>query len=375
MKKTTSLLLSGVLVSGMVLGGIITPTAVNAASAVTQASENVTNKVTYYLASNSEQVGQPVELEGTIGAKITNVPDGYTLADGENATYVKNEGSDNSSVGVTITPLTSAKINFVDQNNKLVKSETVNGGVGNSYTISNLPAGCSWPKDANKTITLEQGKEYNVPVEKEVSNTVIFKTADQTEVGRTQIFGDKAGDSISLTDEQIPAGYATDGKALTLQTEGNTQIVTVTKATSDVTPFTGKVKVGKTFTNLYTVKGEQIKSRALAADSYWMVANKLVLNGKTYYQVATTEWVPADNVTVVSQETSNDDIVQKADRNVVTTKDVAYTKLYTQTGDLISNRGLGAKSAWATDKMTTVNGVKMYRVATNEWVKVTDIVE
>ncbi|MFC6177318.1 SLAP domain-containing protein [Companilactobacillus huachuanensis] len=373
MKKSTSLLLSGILVSGMVLGTIVTPATVHAsddAAAVTQADTDVTNTVNYYNRAGASVASNSVT--GTKGAAITAVPDGYTLADGETPVFTTNGGS----VGVKVTQMISSKINFVDQNGNLVKSETVDGGDGNAYTIATLPAGCSWPKDANKTITLESGKEYNVPVEKQVSNTVIFKTSDSTEAGRTTVFGDKAGDKVTLTADQIPAGYTVISNDLTLQSDGNTQIIAVTKNVEGITPFTATVRVGSVATTLYTVDGKAITSRLLGPNSDWKTANKLVLNGQAYYQVATTEWVPADKVTVISQTDNNTDTnstAEKADRKTVTTKNVDYTPLYDGNGKTISNRGLGKNSAWATDQMQTINNVKYYRVATNEWMMASDI--
>lgn len=49
-------------------------------------------------------------------------------------------------------------------------------------------------------------------------------------------------------------------------------------------------------------------------------------------------------------------------------------RLYKLNGDLITNRMLGANTAWYSDKYTTINGERMYRVATDEWVRATDII-
>lgn len=44
-------------------------------------------------------------------------------------------------------------------------------------------------------------------------------------------------------------------------------------------------------TNLYTIKGEKIQNRALAAYTYWYSDKYVTINGATYYRVATNEWV------------------------------------------------------------------------------------
>jgi len=377
LKKSTSLLLSGILVSGMVLGTVVTPTTiVNAAEDgsvnTDTTNNNIENKITYVLA-NGETVGVKDKAQGTTGQPITNVPDGYALAKGENAVY----GKDGAEVVVKVTPMITSKIHFVDQNDKLVKTESVNGGEGTDYTITTLPDGCSWPKDANKTITLTSGEEYNIPVEKKVSNTVIFKTANEDEAGKTTIFGDKAGDKVTLTDAQIPTGFNVADKTMTLQTEGNTQFVTVTKDASGITPFKGVVRINTKgdFAPLYTVTGGD-GTRGLKNDSEWQTNNKLVLDDVTYYQVSTTEWVKASDITVVSHDedntTTDDSSVQKADKTQVTTKNKT-TSLYTKENKEIESRGLAANTPWATDQMITVNNVKLYRVATNEWVRASDI--
>jgi hypothetical protein len=60
-------------------------------------------------------------------------------------------------------------------------------------------------------------------------------------------------------------------------------------------------------------------------------------------------------------------------QGVVTTTNGSYKRLYTVKGKMITNRALGVNSKWYTDQYATVNGEKMYRVATNEWVKASDV--
>lgn len=362
MKKSTSLLFSGLLVSGMVLGAASTPTTVHADdnTATTQATTNVTNNVTYYDQSGKE-VGQKSNLEGTKGSAITYVPDGYALAKDSNPTF----GNDQDSVSVKVTSMISVKVNYVDQNGNLVNSEVVNGGDGTDYTLTDIPAGCSWINDKEQKITLVNGKEYNVPVNKKVFNTVIFKTADDTEVGKTEVYGDKVGDAINLTSDQLPSGYKAQTTSLTLQTDNNTQFVTVTKAEDAAT---GTVTVNGKDTPLYTVYGNVITGRNLKANTSWKVFETKVIKGQTYYRVATNEWVPASAVTIANADTEN----VTPFTGVVTTKDKATT-LYTKDGQAITGRGLRANSGWQTANKMVLNGTTYYQVATNEWVKADDV--
>jgi len=57
--------------------------------------------------------------------------------------------------------------------------------------------------------------------------------------------------------------------------------------------------------------------------------------------------------------------------STVTTSHMSY--LYKLNGKAVENRALAAHSAWFTDRYATINGVKMYRVATDEWVSSNDV--
>ena len=98
----------------------------------------------------------------------------------------------------------------------------------------------------------------------------------------------------------------------------------------------------------------------LPAGSSWKVDRKMFMYGETYYRVGNNVWVD-----------KRDGTEQAANPNVVTTKNQA--SLYTKDGKKVTNRALAANTPWYTDQSATINGEKMYRVATNEWVKASDI--
>ena len=59
-------------------------------------------------------------------------------------------------------------------------------------------------------------------------------------------------------------------------------------------------------------------------------------------------------------------------KGIVTTKNMA--RLYNNDGKLISNRALAANTPWVTDQRVDLNSVgSVYRVATNEFVKASDV--
>src|SRR5699024_1842899 len=102
--------------------------------------------------------------------------------------------------------------------------------------------------------------------------------------------------------------------------------------------------------------------RALAFNTGWKTDQKLVLNGVTYYRVGNNEYVK-----------SSDIVEYEAINKVVNTTSGSAKYLYDINGKKSNLRALASGSAWFSDKVATINGEKMYRVATNEWVKASDV--
>lgn len=111
---------------------------------------------------------------------------------------------------------------------------------------------------------------------------------------------------------------------------------------------------------LYNDEGKLISNRELGKDSSWVGDKMMTLNGDKYIRVATNEWVKL-----------NDGLEIEIINETVRTK--VQASLYTSTGKKISNRALSGNSPWYTDRAATINGQKMYRVATDEWVAANDI--
>lgn len=360
----------------MAFGTVITPNTVHADGTAATQAEQTTTSVRYYLRGESSgTLGKPFAMKdvtGTIGTPITDVPNGYVIIKGANFS-----ATEPNSI-VEIAKKASATVNYIDPNGNILKTETINGGEGSYYSLtSDLPTGYYWDNDSESGITLVDGKEYNLPVSESITNKIIFKTADNTEVGQTTIRSNAVGDVIYLSNNQLPSGYSTDDNAVTLQNQDNTQVVTVYKNPSNVTAFNGVVTVNKNVYGayLYDIKGNQVGNRVLGGGSAWKVSRKMTLNNKEYYQVSTNEWIPADLVTVTSQGSVNNSIdgnntVKASDVSTVTIKNVGSkgAALYKANGDLVGTRSLASNSPWFTDKMATINGVQMYRVSTDEWV-------
>lgn len=115
--------------------------------------------------------------------------------------------------------------------------------------------------------------------------------------------------------------------------------------------------------DLYKAENVLITKETLAPSSSWITDRETyVINNTKYYRVATNEFVNADDVYVYSPVNM-----------VVTTHADKYTTLYTAKGAEVTNRTLSDNTSWKVDSITYINGDKYYRVATNEFVKASDV--
>ncbi|WP_166806602.1 SLAP domain-containing protein [Companilactobacillus zhachilii] len=81
-----------------------------------------------------------------------------------------------------------------------------------------------------------------------------------------------------------------------------------------------------------------------------------------------------------NHESSNSGSSSSVSRNIDGIEDTIATytekpdvKVYDYDGNLITDRKLASGSNWYTDELMQLNGTKYYRVATNQWVKASDI--
>ena len=187
---------------------------------------------------------------------------------------------------------------------------------------------------------------------------------------------------MSLKNIDLPSDYLVNNKkAIEIKNNSITVIISkksnsngsVTTKPSTTTPsnkhvvkvqdFKGTVATTPgQYVTLYNAEGKAISGRRLAGDSNWAADKTMVRDGVKYYRVATNEWVKASDV---YEYTVSNAVVETAAGN--------YKKLFDSKGNIVSNRGLAAGTKWMTDKVALIQGEKMYRVATNEWLKVSDV--
>lgn len=200
-------------------------------------------------------------------------------------------------------------------------------------------------------------------VKSDASQTITFQDANSGDVVGSTVLTGISGQTKSVS---APSGYDLvndSDSSVTLQEGNQTKVVKVVKSgTSVAEPFSGTVSVyvTKSIAPLYTSDGTQT-SRSLGSGSNWQSDQTKTINGEKMYRVSTNEWVPASDVYEYT-----------AVGSTITTNAGSIKALYSIDGTR-SSRSLAQNTAWYTDRSATINGTKMYRVSTDEWVSASDV--
>ena len=117
---------------------------------------------------------------------------------------------------------------------------------------------------------------------------------------------------------------------------------------------------------LYDAAGTLIKNENLGAYTDWKSDRLVTIDGTDYYRVSIGSFVKASDVNPYQTIKS----YVRVDSNVGT----VGIQVYDSQGKAI-NRTVSANSAWFTDRITYIHGVKYYRIATDEYVKFDDVAE
>lgn len=259
----------------------------------------------------------PTEVWGKIGEEtlIPNhiLPKGYTL--GEKNSIIIDE---NKSVPhkIYLKPLTGKlKLEFFDLvSRKKIYEKQINTTSGNRVHLSfrDIPNGYYFSDERERYKNLEF--EFNAIVSDEVKR--IFLTKNTT--------------NESLLPESVKTYFS-------ISTYPNGSNV-----------------------SLYNSFGKK-SNRMLSPNSDWNSDRVGLLNGETYFRVSTDEWVRVKDV-----------YEYKGSTRIASTNKDKTTKLYSVDGKL-SNRMLSPSTEWMTDKSAFIDGIKYYRVSTNEWVSENDV--
>lgn len=119
---------------------------------------------------------------------------------------------------------------------------------------------------------------------------------------------------------------------------------------------------------LVNSQGQTITSTYLPNFSSWKLGATTQINGITYYQVATDQWIAASSI-VISDTTPQVD-TSVSGQNATARWNAAVVN---SQGQAITGVTLPAQSNWKLGASLTINGKLYYQVATNEFVAASDL--
>lgn len=119
-------------------------------------------------------------------------------------------------------------------------------------------------------------------------------------------------------------------------------------------------------------QGQTITSTFLPNNSSWKLGNSKQINGITYYQVATNEWIAANSLNISNQQAQTQsqttDNTQVVDSGQVGTAKWSTSVVNSQ-GQAISGVTIPTGGSWTIGNTTEINGVSYVQIATDEYVQ------
>lgn len=341
-------------------------------------SDPVTTTINYIDSATNQPVGKQTLTGYEDQTFALNAPNLYKLDNSNDTTYTLIKNVYSRKVYVSREKLAAGEItNTVRYRIKgtaiYVGQQTLVSGKPGSQQAYEAPAGYRLAFNQSSIYFISSDRAHSI----HIADVQKDESAGQTKInfvelgtgvviGNTMINGD-FGQTLPIS---FPNGYEpinnTD-QNLVLRPYENQKDILVKKSNKDTNNDNGTVQKNnllvKSLTDapLYDVNGKKISNRSLGLNSEWASDRYMVLNGTTYYRVSTNEWAKASDM-----------LIYYGFNSTVTTKDGENVPLFSANGTQ-SNRNLSPNTKWATDKYATINGVKMFRVSTNEWVRGTDL--
>jgi len=368
------------------------------------------------------------------GSEITkDLPDGkYTLAKTPDDSYTFD--ADDATKTFDVNTKADTTINYIDtaiKSDKPVSTETLSGNDGSTLPLASIPEGYQLNSysDLIQTLNADQPTKdvYVTPLKsivKDLGYTVTFKDKDTGKTVGTAVNGTgNLGDYIGVTapdgyvlstladngfllfkngqnvtkyvtaantpynisyvdndsNEEVgtQAGKGADGAKVTLTspkgytfTNANDIYYTIDKDTPNAKVYVTKdndnsAKVVSTYPDggyvkIYDENGKLNDDVVISKGTDWVTDQTKTIDGVQYYRVATNQYIKASSAYTYEPMS-----------NVVTTPRV--TPVYNSKGQLVVDLVLDKDTPWYTDRSARLRGVKMYRVATDEWVKSGDV--
>lgn len=145
---------------------------------------------------------------------------------------------------------------------------------------------------------------------------------------------------------------------------GISSLGTVTASAADINPE-ANVKCMTVYGSpepIYNRQGE-LTGRYLAVGTSWRLGKAIPISGKYYFGVGTDEYIAGK---------SEDYSYTPYDGTVRVLSSTEPAAIYTRDGAKITGRALAPGTYWRTDRVVNLGGISYFRVATDEYVCVSD---
>ena len=325
--------------------------------------------VNYYDINSGEQLKPTESLSGDNGSitALAQIPSGYQLVNAGDLIQTLDADKSTENIYVKKTQNTvgnlSYTVTYKDKTTKKVVGTPVKSeGALGDYIGLTAPDGYAFASVLDNGFLLLKNNQnvtkYVVAADTPYSISYVDQDTGK-EVG-TEAGKGADGSKIVL---KAPTDYAfvnADDVNYTIDKDTPTSTVYVQK--SDQTEdniVSGYPKNG--YIKIYDEKGKLNNDVVLSEGSSWIIDKSLTINGAEYYRVATNEYVKASDVYKYTPL-----------QTVATTNGKNLTPVYNSRGQVIIDRALDTNTPWYTDRSATIRGQKMYRVATDEWIKASD---
>ncbi|ALB28071.1 SLAP domain-containing protein [Companilactobacillus heilongjiangensis] len=325
--------------------------------------------VNYYDINSGEQLKSTESLSGDNGSitALAQIPSGYQLVNAGDLIQTLDADKSTENIYVKKTQNTvgnlSYTVTYKDKTTKKVVGTPVKSeGALGDYIGLTAPDGYAFASVLDNGFLLLKNNQnvtkYVVAADTPYSISYVDQDTGK-EVG-TEAGKGADGSKIVL---KAPTDYAfvnADDVNYTIDKDTPTSTVYVQK--SDQTEdniVSGYPKNG--YIKIYDEKGKLNNDVVLSEGSSWIIDKSLTINGAEYYRVATNEYVKASDVYKYTPL-----------QTVATTNGKNLTPVYNSRGQVIIDRALDTNTPWYTDRSATIRGQKMYRVATDEWIKASD---
>ena len=352
---------------GYTLAAISTDYEVKNGNQTYYVTKSADTNVNYIDVTTGNSVGSET-LNGIQGepAVLTKIPENYKLVNQSDILQKLNALTPNKNIYVTPKADSNSlnyTVTFRDKTTgKVVGTESQGSGNFGSYVGVTAPDGYALASviDHGFILLKNDQKVTKYVVAADTPYNVSYVDQDTGEEVGTQS-GKGANESKIVL--KAPTGYAfvnADDINYTIDKDTPTSTVYVQKSDQTVDnivsgyPRNGNIKI-------YDGNGKLNDDVVLSEGSSWIIDKTITINGAEYYRVATNQYVKASDVYKYTPL-----------QTVAVTNGTNVTPVYNTKGQLIIDRALDVNTPWYTDRSATIRGKKMYRVATDEWIKASD---